>query len=332
MIRMSNGLFALLLQQFFEHLRNTQEVSRHTICSYRDTLRLLVQFLAKAKRISIDRITFDIFNVETILAFLEHLQNQRHNSNRTRNARLAAIRAFVRFLLPHLPPEFIAQIQRILAIPSKRVDKPLLGFLSHQEVNAILMSTNPSTWVGRRDHLLFSLLYNTGARISEALQLTPEDIQNRIARLKGKGRRQREVPLWRETQREIKQWCRANQISSSQPIFGNRHCQPISRRQAARRLKLTIEKASTTCPSLRQRKITLHSWRHTCAMHLLQAGNPIEVIALWLGHEQLSTTHGYLEADLDMKNKILAELKAPRSVRQAKKSAYSHVLAFLEAL
>jgi site-specific recombinase XerD len=208
----------------------------------------------------------------------------------------------------------------------------LLGFLSRQEVDAILMASDLSTETGRRDHLLFSLLYNTGARISEALQLTPGDIQNRIVRLQGKGRRQREVPLWRQTQREMQQWCRANRIESTQPIFGNRQLQPISRREAARRLAFTVQKASLVCPSLRDRNITLHSWRHTCAMHLLQAGNPIEIIALWMGHEQLSTTHGYLEADLKMKQETLDHLTAPKSRRRVTKPASSHVMAFLEAL
>jgi len=329
---MPSDSFPVLLQQFFEHLRATQELSIHTIAAYRDTLKLLLHFIAKQRRVSIDRITFEAFSPETILAFLEHLQKERHNTTRTRNARLAAIRTFVRFSLHEVAPDFIDQAQRILAIPCKRTDKPLLGFLSRQEVEAILAAADLATWTGRRDHLLFSLLYNTGARISEALQVTPADLQNRVVRLHGKGRKQREVPLWSQTYREIQQWCRDNQIGASQPIFGNREFKPISRREAARRLALTLQKASVVCPSLRQRNITLHSWRHTCAMHLLQAGVAIEIIALWLGHEQLSTTHGYLEADLNMKKETLAHLKPPSSGRRVPKKASSHVLAFLEAL
>jgi site-specific recombinase XerD len=313
------------------HLRATQDVSIHTITAYRDTWKLLLHFIAKERCVSIDRITFEAFVPETIMAFLEYLQKERHNTTRTRNARLAAIRAFVRFSLTEAAPDFIGQAQRILAIPSKRTDKPLLGFLSRQEVEAILAATDLATWTGRRDHLLFSFLYNTGARISEALQVTPNDIQNRVVRLRGKGRRQREVPLWNQTCRQVQQWCQDNQIGAAQPLFGNREFKSLSRREAARRLALTVEKASTACPSLRNRTITLHSWRHTCAMHLLQAGVAIEIIALWLGHEQISTTHGYIEADLNMKKETLAHLKAPSSGRVPKK-ATSNIMAFLEAL
>ena len=328
---MPNDPFPVLLRQFFSNLRTTQEVSPHTITAYRDTLKLLLHFIAKEKHRTIDQITFEAFCPEVILGFLEHLQKERHNTTRTRNARLAAIRAFIRFCLPELAPHFLDQAQRILAIPSKRSDKPLLGFLSRQEVEALLAAPDLSSWAGRRDRLLFSFLYNTGARISEALQITPGDLQNRVVQLRGKGRKQREVPLWRQTWGELRQWCRDNHIGPSQQIFANREGKSLSRREAARRLVLSLQKASLTCPSLRNRKITLHSWRHTCAMHLLQAGVAIEIIALWLGHEQLSTTHGYLEADLNMKKETLAHLQAPSSGRAPKK-ANSNVLAFLEAL
>jgi integrase/recombinase XerD len=329
---MPNDPFPVLLRQFFAHLHATQQVSLHTIMAYRDTLKLLLHFIAKEGHVTMDQITFDSFSPEVILAFLEHLQKERHNTNRTRNARLAALRTFIRFCLPELAPHFIDQAQRILAIPCKRTDNPLLGFLSRQEVEALLAAPDPSSWTGGRDHLLFSFLYNTGARISEALQVTPADLQNRVVQLRGKGRKQREVPLWSQTWRDLQRWCRDNQIGPSQPIFGNREGKSLSRREAARRLVLTLQKASLSCPSLHNRHITLHSWRHTCAMHLLQAGVAIEIIALWLGHEQLSTTHGYLEADLDMKKQTLAHLQPPSSTRRVSKKGTSNVLAFLEAL
>ena len=180
--------------------------------------------------------------------------------------------------------------------------------------------------------MLFTFLYNTGARISEALQVTPLDLQNGVVRLHGKGRHQRDVPLWGQTRHELRQWCRENLIGPSQPIFTNFQGRSISRRQAARRLGLTVQKARGGCPSLRQRHVTLHSWRHTCAMHLLQAGVAIEIIALWLGHEQLSTTHAYLEADLNMKRQTLAQLQPPTAARCSPRKASSHLLAFLEAL
>ena len=329
---MTTDSFPMLLQRFFGHLRTTQEVSVNTIAAYRDTLRLLLHFIAQQRHIAIDQITLEALAPDAILAFLEHLQKERHNTTRTRNARLGAIRAFIRFCLGEIAPDFMPQAQRILAIPCKRSEKPLLGFLTRPEVEAILTATDLSTWTGRRDHLLFSLLYNTGARISEALHITPADLQGRVLRLHGKGRKERDVPLWRQTHREMMHWCRDNQILDSQPLFGNRDHRPLSRRGAARRLALTLKEAADACPSLRKRKVTLHTWRHTCAMHLLQAGVPIEIIALWLGHGQLSTTHGYVEADLKMKKQILAHLRPPSPWRRAPQASSSHVLAFLESL
>jgi integrase/recombinase XerD len=190
-------------------------VSHHTISAYRDTFRLLLRFMADHRSISIDQISWEAFSPDTILAFLQYLENKRLNTARTRNVRLAAIRAFVRFVLGHVSPDFAGDAQRILAIPCKRSVRPVLGFLNLNEVESLLAAIDISTWTGRRDYLLFSLLYNTCARISEALQLTPSDIQHRVVRLHGKGRKERDVPLWPETQRQIQKWCRENKISSN---------------------------------------------------------------------------------------------------------------------
>ena len=324
--------FPELLQRFFAHLRSAREVSPNTTAAYRDTFRLLLPFIAKRRGISVDEITLEAVVPDTVLAFLDHLQRDRHNTARTRNARLAGIRAFVRFALEQAAPDFLADAQRLLAIPSKRFQKPLMGFLTRPEVNAILGAPDLCTWAGRRDHLLFSLLYNTGARISEALQIAPKDLQHRIVRLHGKGRKGRDIPLWPQTERELRRWCQDNNIEASASLFCNRDGRPISRRNATRRFDLSLAKAVASCPSLRGRKITLHTWRHTTAMHLLQAGVPLEVISLWLGHEDIATTHDYIEADLEMKRQTLEHLPAPAPWRRPRKLSSSHVLAFLEAL
>jgi site-specific recombinase XerD len=328
---MATESFAVLVQRFFSHLRAEQDVSPHTVAAYRDTFRLLLRFIAERRRIPVDRITFEAFCPDTILAFLEHLEQHRHNQTRTRNVRLTAIRAFVRFALGHTSPEFVGHAQRILAIPSKRMNRPILGFLQRKEMDAILAAVDPSTWIGRRDQLLFSLLYNTGARISEALQLKPGDIQHHIVRLHGKGRKERDIPLWSQTRRKIQHWCRENRLDPAQPIFGNRDGRTLTRRSAARRLALALTKARTVCASLHGRKISLHTIRHTTAMHLLQSGVPMEIIALWLGHEQIATTHGYIEADLKMKENALDHLR-PLQWRRGTRRSTSHVMAFLEAL
>lgn len=324
--------FPVVLQRFFEHLRSIQEASSHTVAAYRDTFRLLLLFMARTRKKPVDRITFGDFDADCVLAFLAHLEKDRQNLAQTRNARLAAIRAFVRFALGHTAPDFVDRGQRILSIPCKRATRPVLGFLTRKELQTILAACDLAAWTGRRDHLLFALLYNTGARISEALRLAPSDVRNRIVRLHGKGRKERDVPLWPQTQRELCQWCHDNKIAGEQFIFSSRKDQPLTRRGAARRLTLTIQKATAACPSLRGRQITLHTFRHTTAMHLLQAGVSMEIIALWLGHEQVNTTHAYIEADLEVKRKTLDRLRAPDPWGRFVKARSSHILDFLEAL
>jgi site-specific recombinase XerD len=326
-----SSVFSLLTQQFFGSLRDLRNLSPHTICAYRDTFRLLLRFLADQNRTTIDQLVLDQLSADAVLSFLVHLEKVRLNSIRTRNTRLAAIHAFAHFAINQKSPDFIVAGQRILAIPCKRSIKPVLGFMSREEVDAVLGATNASTETGRRDHLLFSLLYNTGGRISEVLRLKPAEVKNRIVRLHGKGRKERDIPIWRLTQREIRDWCEAKQIGSDQYIFANRHGEPITRKGAALRLSATLSVAAKTCPSLRGRKITLHTFRHATAMHLLQAGVPLPIIALWLGHENPVTTHGYVEADLQMKEKCLNTLgKLP--VKKRSPVNHSHLLAFLEAL
>lgn len=325
------SIFFTLTQQFFGSLRTQRNLSPHTLAAYRDTFRLLLRFLADQEHIAIDQLTLDMLTPEAVLAFLEHLEQGRGNSIRTRNARLAAIHAFARFAVAQKAPDFLEAGQRVLAIPCKRTVKPVLGFMSRVEVDAVLAATDQSTSVGRRDHLLFTLLYNTGGRISEVLRLQPCEVNHRTVRLHGKGRKERDVPIWPATQREIQDWCRTSKIGPTQYLFANRHGAPITRKAAALRLSAALRAAAKTCPTLRGRKITLHTFRHATAMHLLQAGVALPIIALWLGHEQPVTTHGYVEADLKMKQRCLDTLERLPAARRLS-PARSHLMTFLEAL
>jgi len=325
--------FPDLLQRFFaDYLPTQRGFSAHTISAYRDTFRLLLPFLSARLRKPIDQLTLEALSPETILSFLDHLEQVRENKPRTRNHRLAAIRSFTRFTLNHTAPDFLVSAQRILTIPEKRCPKPLLGFLTPEEIDAILAAMNESTWSARRDHLLFTLLYNTGARISEALQARPTDVQGHAIRLHGKGRKERVVPLWAGTARRIKQWCHANALRPDQLLFANQRGTPLTRQGASFRLALAVRKAAISCPSLKDRHIGPHSIRHSTAMALLQAGVSLEVIALYLGHEQPSTTHGYIEADLKMKADSLRRLVEPIAPKRSRSEPPSRVLAFLEAL
>lgn len=329
---MGQPSFSILLQRFFtEHLAAQRNLSRHTIAAYRDSFRLLLRFLSNHLRVTIDKLTISDLSPDTILAFLDSLERSRHNGARTRNCRLAAIRAFTRYVISLAEPGSFAGGERLLSIPNKRSQRPLLGFLSRPEINAMLDACDLATWSGRRDRLLFLLIYNTGARISEALQLRSEHIRDRVVQLQGKGRKERAVPLWYRTATEIRRWCRDNQIQSGQLLFTNQSGTPLSRHGARFRLHITLRKAAQSCRSLGDRKIGLHTLRHSCAMHLLQSGVSLEVIALWLGHEHPITTHGYVEADLKMKEESLRRLDEPTNAPRPRRDS-SRLIAFLEAL
>jgi site-specific recombinase XerD len=328
---MNSEMFSILVQRFFGHLRAERNVSEHTVAAYRDTFRLFLRYLSEQRRMRAESITFAALSPDVVLGFLTHIEVARGNGVRTRNARLTAIRAFMRFALSQGIPELLPIGQRILTIPIKRTRKPLLGFMDGHEIDVILSTINLSTWSGRRDHLLFSLLFNTGGRISEVLQIRPEDVHHRIVHLHGKGRRDREVPIWPQTERAIRAWCKHDRPPNAQHLITSTKGEKLSRRAAALRLKLALHRARETCPSLKRRRITLHTWRHSTAMSLLRAGVPVEVIALWLGHEQLTTTHEYIEADLTMKQECLDKLRKP-AMRQARRHRTSHLVEFLQAL
>jgi site-specific recombinase XerD len=326
--------FAGLVQCFFtEYLVTQRNLSVHTCRGYRITFRLLLRFLSREQRCPIDRLTLGAMTPDTILSFLAHLERTRHNGIPTRNVRLAALRTFVRFVLSQSAGlDFLAAGQRILAIPQKRCAKRLLGFMTREEIDAILAAADPHTWSGRRDRLLFLLLYNTGARISEALQLRLADLQERSVRLHGKGRKEREVPLWIQTARLLRQWAKANRFAPESRLFPNCRGGPLSQDGVAFRLRLAVRKAPTPCPSLDGRRITPHRFRNSCAMALLQAGVAVEVIALYLGHSSPKTTHDYVEADLKLKAECLRRLTAPKAHKHPPREEPSRLLAFLEAV
>lgn len=323
-----------LVQRFFtEYLTTQRNLSAHTCHAYRDTFRLLLSFLSRRQRCPIDRLSLDALTPEAALAFLDHLESVRHNTPRTRNLRLAAIRTFVRFVLGQPAAlDFFGIGQRLLAIPQKKASISMPGFLTRKEIDAVLAATDPAAWSGQRDRLLFTFLYNTGARISEALQLRPQDVRDHVVHLHGKGRKERAVPIWPRTARMLRQWCKANHVGTSQPIFISRTGASLSHDGAALRLALAVRKATGQRPSLRGRRVTCHTFRHSCAMSLLQAGVALEVIALWLGHAQPVTTHGYVEADLKMKSECLRRLTEPHPPKHRPHDEPSRLLAFLEAI
>lgn len=323
-----------MLPRFFtEHLMGQRNVSPRTLAAYRDAFRLLLRFLQRSRKRADCNLPLSALNAQSVLNFLNHLEKERHNSIRSRNTRLMALRSFIHYASDLLGPELPEPTRRILAIPSKRWSRPLLGFLTRDEVQAILAQTNGS-WTGRRDHLLFLLLYNTGARVSEILALRAKDAlagDVRQVRLHGKGRKERLVPLWRSTRQCLRQWVKHNQLTDDSPLLPNRFGEPITRSGVAWQLQKLVRLAAPKTPSLKHRRISPHTFRHSTAMHLLQSGVAPEVIALWLGHESPNTTHLYVEADLEMKRRTLEALPSPKLKRPTPKQV-DELLQFLDGL
>ena len=326
--------FATLLERFFaERLLEHRNASPRTVMAYRDTFRLLLRYAERETGKPPAKLALNDADATLVLNFLAHLETERHNAVRSRNARLAAVRAFARYVALQSPPA-LHLAQQILAIPMKRFEKPLLGFLSRDEVRAVLAAPDLGTWCGRRDRVMLAVLYNTGARVSEMTGIRVADVtlaSTSSVRLHGKGRKQRTVPLWKETAAEIRRWLEYANLRAGQPLAPNRCGLPMTRANAAERLTLAVTAATQQCPQLHGRKVSPHTLRHTTAMHLLQAGAGITVIALWLGHESPVTTHGYVEADLAMKERALATI-APPGTRHKRYRPSDPVLAFLESL
>jgi site-specific recombinase XerD len=323
-----------LLQDFFcEHLQSQRRVSPQTIASYRDTIRLLLLFAQQQLHRPPSQQCLEDWNVSLVLGFLNYLEKTRHNCVRTRNARLAAIHSFMEYVGQKLP-ETLGVTARLLAIPTKRFDRPLLGYLSKPEVRVLLQTPSRPTWTERRNQLLWLLLYHTGARISEVLALDRQDIQwtpSPAAHLHGKGRKERLVPLRPQVAAVLKEWLRQLPEPPDTPLLPNRFGKRLTRYGAYKHLQRLVKRAAPKCPSLARTKLSPHTLRHTTAMHLLQAGVDITVIALWLGHESPATTHQYIELDLKMKRKCLANLAKPKTTPKAFKPT-DRVLRFLQSL
>lgn len=323
-----------LLQQFFTHyLQEQRDVSPCTVASYRDTFRLLLGFAEKELGRRPAELALESLDADLVLSFLEYLEKDRHNTTRTRNSRLAGIRSFIHFVSLK-EPQALAACEQILAIPVKRYERPLIGYVSRQEITAILQAPAEDTWSGRRDRVLFATMYNTGARVSELIRMRVSDLtisETTTLRIHGKGRKLRSVPIWKSTARQLKQWLVFAALENDQALFPNRKGQPMTRTGITNRLMLATKQAASTCLSLNKQHVTPHIVRHSTAMHLLQSGVDITIIALWLGHESPATTHSYIEADLAMKENAMNSL-TPLDQNCSRFKPSDQLMAFLDTL
>jgi integrase/recombinase XerD len=322
------------LQAFFtERLIRQRQASPHTLSAYRDTLRLLLVFASARRGIEPSKLDIGDLDAPLIGAFLDHLEKQRQNSARTRNARLAAIGSLFRYAaLRH--PEHAAIIERVLAIPRKRFDRKLVTFLIESELDALLRAPNRSTWTGRRDHTLLTLAAQTGLRASELIGLRVGDVHlctGAHVSCMGKGRKLRITPITSGMIGLLRTWLAKRAGQPAEPLFITQSGTSLSRDAVEHRLAKYIQIASGACPSLGQKTVSMHVLRHTAAMRLLRAGIETSVIALWLGHEQVETTQIYLHADMGIKERALATT-APATSTPGRFRPPDKLLAFLEGL
>ena len=329
----STAFGRLLRSYFLEHLKLERRVSDHTIASYAVTFRLLIAFCARARRHRLDLQVSDL-DVATILAFLRHLETERGSSVLTRNARLAAVKSFFRYVAVH-DVEALPIAQRVLAIPTKRFDRRLVGYLTQEEMRAVLAAPDVGTWSGRRDHAMLLTAYITAARVSELAGMLRADADLAPAlgtvKIHGKGRKERVVVLSRDATAVLRRWDRELPAATA-PLFPNRAGKAMTRSGVHARLRVAVVRAAESCPSLRDRRVSPHIIRHTTAMHLLQSGLNLQAIALFLGHEDVQTTHGYVEADAEMKRKTLASLPRLARARRRRREEDDDLVGFLESL
>ena len=306
--------FPVLVQDFFlRRLVDQRGVSVRTIESYRDAFELLFGFVERRTGKPPSAMCLADLDAPVVLDFLDHLETERGNTARTRNARLAAIHSFMRYAGVR-DPVSLPITGRVLAIPAKRFDRPVLGYLTREQVAAILAAPDRSTWSGHRDAVLLATTYNTGARVSEITSLRVRDVlvdHQSAVHLHGKGRKERVIPLWKNTAAELRAWLGKINAAPDAPVFPNRTGAPMSRSGVRDRLNRAVAAAELQCTSLHGQNVSPHTLRHSTAMHLLESGTDIAVIALWLGHASPATTHQYLEANLAAKEAVLQRLADP---------------------
>jgi site-specific recombinase XerD len=331
---MSTPTFPILLERFFtQRLMQQREASTHTIASYRDTFRLLLKFVQKQLRKAPCTLSLEDIDARIVVDFLAELEKVRKVTARTRNLRLTAIHSFFRYVAFEAPAH-AAQIQRVLAIPPKRFARKLVPFLNRPEVDALLAAPDQRTWSGRRDHALILLAVQTGLRLAELTGLRREDLHLETGahvRVIGKGRKERCTPLSKNTRSVLVAWLREPPRQPEQPVFPNARGGRLSAHGVHYLVAKHVAAATCTCPSLGAKRVSPHVLRHAAAMDLLQQGIDRSVIALWLGHESIETTQMYLDADLELKQRVLDAIVPPNG-KPGRYRPGDKLLAFLNSL
>jgi len=338
MNKKSPNILACALRDFFgEYLPSLRGLSPHTILSYRDALILWLRFLASDKNIRLTKLDLPDIQPKDVIAFLHHLEQDRHNCAATRNIRLAAIHAFFRYVGERFP-EQLNQAQQMLAIPFKRTSVAVIDYFDYEEIKVILERINRSTTKGRRDYALLSMMFNTGARVQEIIDLQVADIQfirPYQVRLLGKGRKTRICPLWPQTTQVLRDYVRHDRgldLHDHHPLFINHRGTALTRFGVRYILNKCCEAANAVLPTLVAKSLHPHSMRHSTAVHLLKSGVDLATISHWLGHASLNTTNRYATIDLEMKRKAIELIESPSDVKAGAWKTDETILGWLESL
>ena len=332
----NNDIQTLIQKYFLQRLMAQRNVSPETIKSYRDTFRLYLRYIETRYGVPPAKMSITQFSADHIIGFLSHLEKERGNSAKTINNRLAALHSFAKYLIFELP-EYSGLLNRSLKVPFRKFEKRQMEFLTEDEFAALKSACETDTALGRRDMLMLLLLYNTGIRVSELVGLKLSNVHidsqgtTAYIRVHGKGRKERDVPLWKSTAKYLAEYLRDHARGENSSLFANCADGDLTRSGVRYRLGCLQKKASKTAPSLTKKTITPHTFRHTTALRMLQSGVDISTIAIWLGHDSIITTHKYMEADLEMKRQTLEKMGDPGN------SAYHFtpdavIMAFLDSL
>ena len=332
----SKGFHALLEKFFMRWLIAQRNVSPQTVKSYRDSFKLFIRYLHTTHKIKPASISINCLEAEYILGFLDSLEKERSNHPKTINNRLSAINSFLKFLSFEIP-EYSGLLARSLMIPFRKEEKQQMDFLTKEEYLALEDACDLNSELGRRDQLMLLLLYNMGVRVSELVGIKIGDIVTdansfpSYIHIHGKGRKERDVPLWKSTASFLHKFMRGFEAANSDKLFTNRIDGPLTRSGVRYRLNCLTKKASESVPTMKRKTISPHTFRHTVALNLLQSGVDISTIAIWLGHESILTTHKYMEADMEMKRCTLEKLHDPGG-NSFQFQLDNAVLAFLDSL
>ncbi len=322
------------VQRFFtERLLTQMQASPNTVSSYRDTFRLLLKYAKEQTKMPPTDLHVAHIDSDIVGQFLTFCEEERGNSARSRNTRLAAIRSFFKYV-SGCEPQLLHLCQRVLAIPSKRHEKRVVDFLTRNEMEALLKAPDQSTWFGRRDRVLLLTMLQTGLRVSELIGLRVADVELATGphvKCMGKGRKERATPLRKDSQNAIRKWLMQSGVTSNQPLFPTTQGKPLSRDAVERIVQKHANTAAQSSSTFRLKRITPHVLRHTAAMQLLQSGVDRTIIALWLGHESAETTQVYIHADIELKEKAMA-LTKPLDAPSGRYKPGDELLSFLEAL